>query len=58
VQFIIFGIIGLFAKKTYSKAKTQHKFAIVIPARNEQFVIENLIKSIRKSGKIHRIVKE
>ena len=23
VQFIIFGIIGLFAKKTYPKAKTQ-----------------------------------
>ena len=49
VQFIIFGIIGLFAKKSYPKAKVQHKFAIVIPARNEQFVIENLIKSIRKA---------
>lgn len=49
VQFIIFAIIGLFAKKKFPKAKVQHKYGLIIPARNEEKVVGNLIKSIQKS---------
>lgn len=49
VHFIIFAVVGLFAKKTYSKAKVQHRFAVVIPARNEEKVVGNLIESIRNA---------
>ena len=48
-HFIIFAIIGIFAKKKYPKAKVQHKYGLIIPARNEEKVVGNLIKSIQKS---------
>lgn len=48
-HFIIFAIVGLFAKKKYKKAKVQHRFAVIIPARNEEKVIGNLIESLRAS---------
>ena len=48
-HFIIFAVVGLFAKKKYKKAKTQHRFAIVIPARNEEKVVGNLIESLRSA---------
>ncbi len=50
VHFIIFGIVGIFAKKTYPKAKVKHKYGLIIPARNEEKVVGNLIKSIQKSN--------
>lgn len=50
VQFIVFAVIGLFAKKKYPKAKVQHKYGLIIPARNEEAVVGNLIKSIQKSN--------
>lgn len=50
VHFIIFAIVGVFAKKKYPKAKVQHRFAVVIPARNEEKVVGNLIESIRSSN--------
>ena len=47
---IYFGITGLFAfkkrKRKYTSNK-MHKFAILIPCRNEEFVIADLIKSIK-----------
>lgn len=49
-HFIIFSIVGIFAKKTYPKAKTKHKYGIIIPARNEELVIGNLIKSVYKNN--------
>ena len=48
-HFIIFAIVGLFFKKKYKKAKVKHRFAVVIPARNEEKVIGNLIESLRSS---------
>ncbi len=47
LHFIFFAIIGIFKQKKFPKAKTQHKFAVVVSARNEELVIGNLIKSIR-----------
>ncbi len=40
-------IVGTFTKhKKFKKAKTQHKYGIMIAARNEEIVIGNLIDSI------------
>ena len=41
-------IIGFFATKKFPKAKKDHKYAILIPARNERDVIGNLLDSIAK----------
>jgi len=49
LHFGIFGIIGVFAKKTYPKAKNYHKFGIIIPARNEESVVAGLIESCYKN---------
>lgn len=49
IHFAFFGIVGLFAKKRFPKAKVQHKFGIIIPARNEEAVVGNLIKSVYKN---------
>lgn len=42
----IYVIIGLFLKPKRYKAKKQHRFAVIISARNESAVIGNLISSI------------
>ncbi len=49
-HFIFFSIVGIFAYKKYPKAKTQRKYGIIIPARNEEKVVGNLIKSIYKNN--------
>lgn len=41
-------LIGLVKKVENPKAKTNHKYAVIISARNESTVIGNLIQSIRK----------
>ncbi len=43
-----YAIIGLFATRKYKPAKRNHKFAVLIPGRNEEPVIGNLIHSIQK----------
>lgn len=50
VHYIVFGLVGLFKKKKYSKALVQKKYGIIIPARNEGNVIGNLIKSIKANN--------
>lgn len=47
LHFIIFAIVGVFAKKKYKKAKEKHRYAVIIPARNEEKVVGNLIESLR-----------
>ena len=48
-SYFIFICIGLFKKKTYNIIKNKkNKFAILIAARNEEKVINNLIKSLNK----------
>ncbi len=46
VNKIIYHIVGLFPSKKLPDAKKEHRFAILIPARNESKVIEGLLKSI------------
>ena len=46
---VLYILLFFFKAKTYPKAKVQHRFGIVIPARNESAVIADLIKCILKS---------
>lgn len=41
-------IIGMFFTRKFKRAKKKHKYAICIAARNEKFVIGNLLDSIKK----------
>ena len=50
IQKIIYHIVGLFPAKKFKEAKTNHKFAILIPARNESKVIEGLLVSIEEQN--------
>ena len=49
LHFIIFGIIGVFGHKKYPHTEVINKYGIIIPARNEEKVVGNLIESIQKS---------
>lgn len=44
----VYKIIGLFFTRKFKPAKQNHKYAILIAARNEQSVIGNLLDSIAK----------
>lgn len=44
----LYWIIGFFFTRKFEPAKNQHKYAICIPARNEEAVIGNLLDSIRR----------
>ncbi len=49
LQYVFIFIIGIFAKRKVFPVRTEKlRYGIVIAARNEERVIENLIKSIRK----------
>ena len=45
---IIYTIVGIFATRKFKPAKEQHKYAVLVAARNEENVIGNLIDSIRQ----------
>lgn len=49
MHFMIFAIVGIFAKKKFPKTETKLKYGIIIPARNEEAVVGNLIKSVYKN---------
>ena len=44
----IYYIIGFFFTRKFKPAKKKHKYAILIAARNEKYVIGNLLDSINK----------
>jgi len=50
VHFIVFALVGVFAKKSFPKTEVKHKYGIIIPARNEETVVGNLIKSVQKNN--------
>ena len=45
---VVYRIIGLFFTRKFKPAEKQHKYAVVIAARNEEKVIGNLLDSIVK----------
>ncbi len=46
--YTVYTVVGFFATRRFPAAKKQHKYAVVVAARNEERVIGNLIASIRK----------
>ncbi len=44
----IYKIVGFFATRKFKPAKNQHRYAVLVAARNEQAVIGQLIDSIRQ----------
>lgn len=48
-HFVIFAIVGIFFKKSFPKTDEKKRYGIIIPARNEEAVLANLIDSIKKS---------
>lgn len=50
IHFVIFFIVGMFFSKKYPETDNKLKYGVVIAARNEEKVIGNLIKSIRKTN--------
>ena len=44
----IYKITGVFATRKFKKANKDHKYAVLVAARNEEFVIGNLLDSIAK----------
>lgn len=45
---IVYKITGVFFTRKFKKAKCNHKYAILVAARNEETVIGNLIDSINR----------
>ena len=52
----IYFFIGIFFTRKFKKAKTKHKYAIVIAARNEEKVIGNLLDSIKKQDYPNKLI--
>lgn len=49
LHFAVLGILGLFKKKKYPKTEVRNRYGVVIPARNEETVVGELLNSILKS---------
>lgn len=49
LHYVVFSIVGLFAKKQYPKTEKKLRYGIVISARNEENVIGDLLESIQKN---------
>lgn len=49
LHFIIVSIVGLFCNKKYPTSAKKGRYGCIIPARNEENTVADLIKSIRKS---------
>lgn len=50
IHFFVFGIVGLFKYKKFPHTDDKKKYGLIIPARNEEKVVGNLIESIRKNN--------
>ena len=53
----IYVLIGIFFTRKFKKAKKNHKYGIVIAARNEKNVIGNLLESINKQDYPKKLLK-
>ncbi|MBQ7642263.1 MAG: glycosyltransferase, partial [Clostridia bacterium] len=46
----IFGILGIFTRKTFPKTQEKLKYGVIIPARNEEEVVGQLIESVKNNN--------
>lgn len=53
----IYKITGLVATRKFPEAKTKHKYAVLVAARNEEAVIGNLIESIKNQDYPNELIK-
>jgi len=53
---VLYWIIGFFKTRVFPPAKKQHRLAIVVAARNEEAVLENLLESIGRQDYPHELV--
>lgn len=44
---VVYAILGFFTTRKFKPAKTMHKYAVLVAARNEEGVIGNLIHSVK-----------
>ncbi len=49
-------LVGLFFTRKFKPAKNNHKYAVLIPARNEEAVIANLLDSIKRQDYPSKLV--
>ncbi len=49
LHFFFFAVVGFFKKKKYPKTDRKLRYGAIIPARNEEAVVGNLIDSIRRN---------
>ncbi len=56
MQRIVYHIYGLLPPKKFPEAKKNHKYAILIPARNESRVIEGILNSIKDQDYDHSLL--
>ena len=52
----LYAILGIFLQPKKYQAKKDHRFAVVIPARNERSVIPALIASIKKQNYPQKLI--
>ncbi len=53
---ILYAILGIFLRPKKYQAKKDHRFAVMIPARNERSVIPALIASIKKQNYPQKLI--
>lgn len=47
LHFGVFSLVGIFKRKTFPETQEKLRYGVIIPARNEERVIERLIQSLR-----------
>lgn len=47
LHFSVFSLVGIFKRKTFPETQEKLRYGVIIPARNEERVIERLIQSLR-----------
>ena len=50
IHYAVFALAGTFIHKSFPHSEHKNRFGLIIPARNEEAVIANLISSIRKTN--------
>ncbi len=50
LHFFFFAIVGVFKRKTYPHTEEKLRYGVIIPARNEEAVVGQLIESARRNN--------
>lgn len=50
LHYVLLALAGLFSYRKYPHVNRKNKFGLIVPAKNEERVIANLIKSVKESN--------